>query len=88
MKANKVIARMPYNWNDFGTAALSEAGEEMYISLISKRLPDEIDWCGDELLGPVDLEWDINELGDIISAAYEEMCSCYGGEQYWMGDEE
>lgn len=81
MKTMHVIARIPLGYNDFGEYALNEAGEEKFVELISKRLPEEAAWCGDEILAPVDADIDI-DIGDIISAAGEEMMAM--GEEYWM----
>ena len=80
MKTMHVIARIPLGYNDFGEYALNEAGEEKFVELISKRLPEEAALCGDEILAPVDADIDI-DIGDIISATGEEMMAL--GEEYW-----
>ena len=76
MKTMHVIARIPLGYNDFGEYALNEAGEEKFIELISKRLPEEVAWCGDEILAPVDSGIDI-DIEEIIAEAAEEMFSSY-----------
>ena len=46
-----VIAAIPNGWNDDGSGyALTSHGEDTLIHLISKRLPDAVSWCGDELI--------------------------------------
>lgn len=82
MKTMHVIARIPIGYNDFGEYELNEAGEEKFIELISKRLPEEAAWCGDEILAPVDsgIEIDIKE---IIAEAAEEMLREYGGDEFF-----
>lgn len=80
MKTMHVIARIPLNYKDFGVYTIKEAGEEKFDELIANRLPEEAAWCGDEILAPVDADSDI-DIGDIISAAGEEMMAL--GEEYW-----
>ena len=84
MKTNKLHARMPYGWNDLGTVGLTEEGENVLVGLISKRLPEEIEWtyC-DELIGPVDLEWDSDELENIIAEAVTELLEKYTDDKYY-----
>ena len=73
---NRVITRMPADWNDTGSYALTEKGEEKYIEMICKRLPDDITWCGDELIGPVDFDVEPFDIHEIISEAMTELIKC------------
>lgn len=66
------IGTMKTNWEDLIGGYLSEAGEELLIELIDKRLPDEVTWCdNDELLAPVDFTGDL-DVGEIVSDAIDE----------------
>lgn len=82
MKTMHVIARIPINYNDFGVYAIKDAGEEKFDELIAKRLPYEAEWCGNEILAPVDsgIEIDINE---IIEDAAEEMLRDYCDSEFF-----
>ncbi len=84
MKTMHVIAQIPLDYNDFGEYALTDAGQDKFIELISKRLPEEAAWCGDEILAPVDADIEI-EIEEIISAAAEEMISI-SNEDFWEED--
>ena len=48
--AATVIGRMPLDYNDFGEYAPTEKDLARLDEEIAKRLPDEVSWCGDELL--------------------------------------
>ena len=66
------IGTMKTNWEDQIGGYLSEAGEELLIELIGKRLPDNVTWCdNDELLAPVDFAGELN-VGEIVSDAIAE----------------
>lgn len=72
-----VFGRVLSNWNDMGSYSLTDKGEEMYAELICKRMPDNISWCGDELLVELDEgepmpEFDFNEA---MEEAYQELCA-------------
>lgn len=91
MKPNAVIGKIPPDYlTVFGDACLTDAGAEKFDELIDKRLPDDIAWCGDELLAPYDYldtkglsKSDIKAMIDrIIDAAYEEMCQLDGSEYF------
>lgn len=81
MATMKVIAKMPLGYNDFGSYALTERGYERFDAIISGMLPDEVSWCGDELLAPVDYDSEL-DLADIIERAGEQMLN-NEDEQYW-----
>ena len=83
---NTVIARIPLNYNDFGGYALTEKGVEKFDELIAKRLPEDISWCGDELIGDVNLDITI-DINSIIAEASEEMMSEYGDKPYFEVEE-
>lgn len=49
--ASTVIMRVPADYNDrFGDYAPTEKELELLDEEISKRLPDNVFWCGDELI--------------------------------------
>ena len=80
-----VIAGMPLNYNDFGQYALTETGVSKFDELISMRLPECIDWCGDELICDVDApitreDLDINA---IIEEASAQMLGEFGEYPYF-----
>ena len=80
-----VIARMPFNYNNFGSYALTEKGMDKFDELLSRRLPECIDWCGDELICDVDApitreDLDINA---IIEGAAVQMTEEYGYYPYF-----
>ena len=80
-----VIARMPFNYNNFGSYALTEKGMDKFDELISRRLPECIDWCGDELICDVDApitreDLDINA---IIEEAAVQMLGEFGEYPYF-----
>ena len=80
-----VIARMPFNYNNFGSYALTEKGMDKFDELISRRLPECIDWCGDELIcdvyAPITREFlDINA---IIEEASAQMLGEFGEYPYF-----
>ena len=81
-----VIERMPLNYNDFGQYALTAEGMEKFDELISKRIPDGISWCGDELIGDVNLDITI-DINSIIAEVSEEMMSEYGDKPYFEVEE-
>lgn len=83
MKTNTVYQRVPGNYNDFGTHALSEAGLEKFDSLISEMIPDELSWCGNEIIAPIDFDGDF-DINLAIEAAREKMISVFGEtSEYW-----
>ena len=83
MKTTTVYQRVPGNYNDFGTYALSEAGLEKFDNLISEMIPEDLSWCGDEIIGPVDFNGDF-DVNIIIDAAREKMISEFGEtSEYW-----
>ena len=73
---HRIIARMPADWNDTGSYALTEKGEEKYIELISKRLPDDVTWCGDELIALVNVEAESFNINKIVDEAMREILAC------------
>ena len=82
MATMHVIGRIPMDYNDFGADALTEIGQKKFDDLISKRLPDAVYWCGDELIAPVDWDGEL-DVNEIISAARDQMMELYNGEEYW-----
>lgn len=82
MATMHVIGRIPMDYNDFGADALTDKGREKLDELISKRLPDAVYWCGDDLIAPVDWDGAI-EIDEIISAARDEIMEKYQSEEYW-----
>lgn len=84
MAVMKVIARMPLNYNDFGRYAMTDEGYERYDEIISGMLPDEVSWCGNELLAPADYDGEL-DLDDIIERAGNQMLNNEDGE-YWLDE--
>lgn len=82
---NTVIETMPLDYNDFGQYALTDEGREKFDELISKRIPEGISWCGDELICDVDLDITRDELNirGIIAEATNEMLNEYGDEPWF-----
>lgn len=76
MTPNTCIAKIPLDYNEFGSIALSSKGFEEFDHQISIRLPDGVYWCGDELIASVDFEWPDNHPGleEIIDEARIWMC--------------
>lgn len=70
--AIRVIGRIPADYTDgFGDYAPTENDLEMLDEEISKRLPDGVSWCGNELLAKesnteVDIEAIIDEAYDAV----------------------
>lgn len=64
-----VIDRVPTDYNDFGYA-MSETEYERFDEMIAERIPDELMWCGDEILGPIDYDQEFS-LTEIIEEAAE-----------------
>ena len=82
--ASTVIGRIPADYSDgFGDYAPTDADLEMLDAEISKRLPDGVSWCGDELLAemePGENTEDVKErfnidIEQIISEAYDAVFS-------------
>ena len=84
MATMKVIARMPLNSNDFGRYALTDEGYERYDEIISGMLPDEVSWCWNEPLAPVDYDGEL-DLDDIIERAGDQMLNNEDG-KYWLDE--
>ena len=82
MATMKKIASMPLNYADLGDTALSLLGRETYDHLIASKLPEELTWCGDEILGPADWAEEL-DLAGIIEAAATEMLERYPDDRYW-----
>lgn len=72
----RIIARMPADWNDTGPYTLTKKGEEKYIEMICKWLPDDIAWCGDELIGDADFDAASFDIHEIIDKARTELFEC------------
>ena len=70
------------DYNDFGADALTDKGQEKLDELICSQLHDDVSWCGDELIAPVDWDGAI-EIDEIISAARDEIIEQYQSEEYW-----
>lgn len=63
-----VISRVPMDYNVFGYA-LSETEFERFDEMIAERIPDELAWCGDEILGPIDYDQEFSVMEIIDEAA-------------------
>lgn len=72
MKTQKLVARVPLNYNDFGALALSEHGRELFDSMIASKLPDSCSWCGNEIIGDYDVDYDF-DIDEIISECAEKI---------------
>lgn len=78
-----VIATIPNGWNDDGSGyALTSHGEDTLIHLISKRLPDAVSWCGDELIAACDSKRNPDpsipgdfDIDEIVHEAWSELYS-------------
>ncbi len=73
MATQKLVARLPLNYADFGEYALTEKGMEMYNSIIIDMLPDSCTWCGNEIIGDIDADYTDFDIAEIISAAAEKI---------------
>lgn len=82
MATMHVIGRIPMDYNEFGTYALTDKGQEKLDELICNRLPDAVYWCGDDLIAPVDWDGEL-DVNEIIAAARDQMVDLYNGEEYW-----
>lgn len=80
--ASTIIGRIPTDYNDrFGDYAPTERDLELLDEEISKRLPGNVFWCGDELITEMEpgesIEDTINrfdidiDIDRIINEAYE-----------------
>lgn len=78
--ASTIIERIPTDYNDrFGDYAPTKKDLELLDEEISKRLPDNVFWCGDELIAEIEPgessedtknRFDIN-IDQIVDEAYE-----------------
>ena len=83
MKTYMMIANMPVDYTScFGEYGLSAEGVEKFNELISVRLPEEVQWCGDELIAPADSQVEI-DIDEIVSDAADEMMERYTDDMYW-----
>ena len=82
MATMHVIGRIPMDYNDFGAAALTHKGQKKLDELICCQLHNDVSWCGDELIAPVDWDGEL-DVNEIISAARDQMMELYNGEEYW-----
>ena len=75
MKANTVLARIPLDYIDtaFGSIEPTDREIERYEEFISEELPDDVNWCGNEIMGPVDCDFDQDDLNDILDRAWQRM---------------
>lgn len=76
--------RVPPDYRNLGTyESPTEKGYEMYDHLIAQQLHPVLDWCGDEILCPVDFpatdadeKWvDSFDWKAITNRAFEQLCS-------------
>ena len=76
MKPTTCIGKIPLGYDDFGSFALTDKGRDELDHQISIRLPEEVSWCGDELIADFDYEWpeDHPDVDEIISEARTWMC--------------
>ena len=75
MAATRRIGRVPTDYNDrFGDCAPTAEDLDLLVEEIVKRLPDDVFWCGDDLLTDsedaetIDIEGIINEAYDVVFA--------------------
>lgn len=66
------FCNMPHNLYDFGDSSLSEKGKELFESLIAKRLPSWVHWCGDELIA------ELEEIDDTPHLSWRERYAIVG----------
>ena len=66
------------DWDDFGSWVPEPEDYEKYVDYIASHLHPEIAWCGDELIGPCDVDdpkWDYDQIDqtmkDIMRDAFE-----------------
>ena len=82
MTPNTVIAKMPCGYDDFGQFSLSDLGLDTYHSLIASRIPDELAWYGDEIIGSVDWDGEL-DIEEIVEESSREMMERYPDDMYW-----
>jgi len=70
-----VLARMPLDYiaTAFGSIEPTDREIKRYEELISAELPDDVNWCGDEIIGPADCDFDQDDLNDILDRAWQRM---------------
>ena len=82
--ASTVIGKIPADYSDgFGDYAPTDADLEMLDVEISKRLPESVSWCGDELLAEIEPGESVEDVKErfnidieqIISEAYDAVFS-------------
>lgn len=70
-----VYDRMPMTLHDFGEAYMTDWEIELYDAILAARLPEQVEWCGDELIADVDADVPKDfDLAEAINEAWEEFC--------------
>lgn len=68
-----VIARLSENYNDiFGSEYPTDSDIERLDDILASNLPDEISWCGNELLAPIDYDADDFDLDSWLQESYQQ----------------
>ncbi len=74
MSTNHVIAQIPADYRSLidSQNSVTDYGYELFDELISKQLPAEVYWCGNELIAPIDWDGEI-DIREIIGRAAEQI---------------
>ena len=68
-----------------GNPTLNDLGWDLFDKIVASLLPESVEWCGDDLIAPVDFDGEV-DVHAILEAAVEKIWSIdeVEGELIWV----